>query len=287
MQLDCIQLTRDHLKIRAVTELPGGPSSLYLEVMKRGWGRTGRAMGGWTLAVVLSAAVVLASPIGFASAQETTANDDAGREYFERGRRAFEEADYETALVYFRHAYELSRRGELQYNIGLTADRLQREREAVEAFQRYLEETDKPTREAEARERIEVLKQAIAEREATELALKEATTRLPDPREQPTDGRRLPRSTVAGGSTLAAVGAAGVAAMTAGLVKNGRCKEEVAGNCVIEQSTTAWTWVYGGLGVAALAGSATWFAIGAKRARRGSETTVSFGPTGVVVSGKF
>ena len=108
---------------------------------------------------------------------EDTPNDAAGREYFERGRAAFEEADYETALVYFRHAYRLSRRGELQYNIGVACDRLQREEEALEAFEHYLEETVDPTREAEVRERIDALRQSIAERRATELALEEASTR--------------------------------------------------------------------------------------------------------------
>ena len=108
-----------------------------------------------------------------AIAQETT-DDNGGREYFERGRFAFEEADYETALAYFRHAYELSRRAELQYNIGVAADRLQREEEALEAFERYLAETEKPTRAAEVRQRIDALERSIAEREVTELALEEA-----------------------------------------------------------------------------------------------------------------
>jgi hypothetical protein len=75
--------------------------------------------------------------------------------------------------------------------------------------------------------------------------------------------------------------------MAAGLAKNGGCKEEVAGNCVVEHSATAWTWVYGALGIAAMAGSATWFALGAKRSREGRKTAVSFTPAGVVVSGTF
>ncbi len=280
MQLDYAGPAAHQLKIRAVAELPAAPSSLYLGVMKPRWGKVRCVAAVWVLAGALT------WPSAQASAQETV-DDEAGREYFERGRRAFEEADYETALVYFRHAYQLSRRGELQYNIGLTADRLQREDEALDAFERYLEESDHPTREAEARERIEALKQAIAEREATELALKEATTRVQEPSVEPSDGRRVSSGTLIGASALAVAGAAGVAAMSAGLVKNGRCIEEVAGNCVVEQSATPWTWVYGGLGLAALAGSATWFAIGAKRARRSRETAISFAPTGVTVSGTF
>ena len=218
---------------------------------------------------------------------EDTPNDAAGREYFERGRAAFDEADYETALVYFRHAYRLSRRGELQYNIGVACDRLQREEEALEAFEHYLEATVDPTREAEVRERIDALRQSIAERRATELALEEASTRALAQSGEPVDGARLPTATIAGGSTLAVLGVAGIAAMGAGLAKNGSCKEEVAGVCVTENSATTWTWVYGGLGLAALAGSATWFAISAKRTKRIRETQISLTPTGLSVSGKF
>ena len=237
----------------------------------------------WTLVCV----ALIAMACGSTAAAQRAPDDAAGREYFERAREAFEDADYESALVYFRHAYRLSRRGELQYNIGVTADRLQREEEALEAFQRYLEETDEPTRAAEARERIGVLERSIAERKATELALEEATIRYESAQREDGSGARLPTSTIAGASTLAAVGVAGVAAMSVGLAKNGTCKQEVGGTCVVEHSATAWTWVYGGLGAAALAGSATWFGISTRRTKRKREATVSLVPGGLVVSGKF
>jgi tetratricopeptide (TPR) repeat protein len=278
VQHECALRTADHLKIRAVTGLRQGPSPLYLGGMAV---RCAMALR-WACSAVVLAVVAAATP---AAAQDTP-DDAAGREYFERGRDAFERADYESALVYFRHAYRLSRRGELQYNIGVAADRLQREEEALEAFRHYLEETERPTREAEVRERIDALQRSIAERKATELALEEATTRYRAP-DQTSDGARVPTSAIIGGSTLAAVGVAGVAAMGVGLAKNGTCKQEVAGRCVVEHSATAWTWIYGGLGVAALAGSATWFAISAKRMKNEREATISFTPTGLVVSGKF
>ena len=102
-----------------------------------------------------------------------------------------------------------------------------------------------------------------------------------------TDGRRIPRSAIIGGTVLAAVGVAGVAAMSVGLAQNGSCSREVAGQCTVESSATAWTYVYGGLGIAALAGSATWFALGAKRASERRSTQISFSPTGLMVSGTF
>jgi len=249
--------------------------------MTQRWGIAHR----WACFAVLLVGLVGAVP---ALAQQTP-DDAAAREYFERGRVAFEQADYEGALVYFRHAYRLSRRGELQYNIGVAADRLQREKEALEAFEHYLEESQNAAREAEVQERIIALRQSIAERKATERALEEATIRYQTPAHDAAthDGARIPTSAIIGSSALAAVGVAGVAAMSVGLAKSGSCSREVAGRCVTESSATAWTWVYGGLGVAALAGSATWLALSAKRGKEKRKTQVSVSPTGVMVSGTF
>jgi tetratricopeptide (TPR) repeat protein len=279
VQLKCATRTGDHLKIRAVTRLPGGSPALYLEDMGRSRGIALR----WVCICLAMFALCAAAPV---SAQDTP-DDAAGREYFERGRASFEDADYERALVYFRHAYRLSRRGELQYNIGVTADRLQREEEALEAFRHYLEETTEPTREEEVRERIAALERSIAERKATELALEEANVRYQSTGEAAADDARLPRSTVIGASALAGLGVAGVAAMGVGLAKDGVCTREIAGNCVVQDSATSWTYVYGALGAAALVGSATWFAISARRSRKERETSLSLTPAGVWVSGKF
>ena len=235
----------------------------------------------------IGAAIVLIGALAASPAAAQKALDDAaGREYFERGRVAFEEADYEGALVYFRHAYRLSRRSELQYNIGVVAVRLQRDEEALEAFERYLEETENPTREAEVQERITALRQSIAERKATERALAEATMRYDSTatNDEPVDGRRIPTSAIAGSSALGAVGVAGIAAMGVGLARDGNCTQEIAGRCVTQSSATAWTWVYGGVGAAALAGSATWLAISARRTKRKRATQVSISPTGIMVS---
>lgn len=245
----------------------------------------GRAFA-WLAATLL----VVAVSSGDLAAAQGSRDDAAAREYFEQGRTAFEDADYERALMLFRHAYRLSQRSELQYNIGVAADRLQREEEALEAFERYLANSAEPSRAAEVEERIEALRLSIEEREATERALVDATveSRAGAPGADLSDGSRLPKSTIAGGSALAAIGVAGVSAMAVGLARDGSCAETVAGDCVTQQSTTAWTYVYGGLGFAALAGSATWFAISAKRGkRREREVTWQLTPAGVKVSGKF
>ena len=245
------------------------------------WGIALRAM----CSALLLLGLVCAAP----TAAQQAPDDAAAREYFERGRSAFEEADYEGALVYFRHAYRLSRRDELQYNIGVAADRLQREEEALEAFENYLAESEDAAREAEVQERISALRQSIAEREATKRALEEATIRYQTPARNGTtnDGARVRTSAIIGASALAAVGVAGVAAMSVGLARNGSCSREVGGTCVTENSATAWTWVYGGIGIAALAGSATWLTLSAKRGREKRQTQISVSPTGLMVSGMF
>jgi len=248
-----------------------------------------RETWGIALGLLCSAVALLGLVCAVPATAQETPDDAAAREYFERGRSAFEEADYEGALVYFRHAHRLSHRGELQYNIGVAADRLQREEEALEAFEHYLEEGENVAREAEVQERIIALRQSIAERNATERALEEATIRYqaPTQNEMRSDGARIPTSAIIGSSALAAVGVAGVAAMSVGLAKNGSCSREVAGRCLTEHSATSWTWVYGGIGVAALAGSATWLALSAKRSKEKRKTRVSVSPTGVMVSGTF
>ncbi|MEM7137099.1 MAG: hypothetical protein AAF500_10995 [Myxococcota bacterium] len=250
--------------------------------MRQGIGRMVAAM----LAVIV---VALAAGPG-ASRAQAESDDAAGREFFERGRAAFGDADYERALVYFRHAYRLSARPELQYNIGVAADRLQREEEALEAFESYLANTKAPAREAEVKERIAALRASIEERDATERALVDATieNRADDPPMSHGDRTHLPASAIAGGSALAAVGLAGVAAMAVGLARDGSCAESSSAGCTTEQSATGWTAAYGALGFAALAGSATWFAISAKRAKeRHREVTWRLSPSGVMVSGTF
>ncbi|TFH29762.1 MAG: hypothetical protein E4H00_06320, partial [Myxococcales bacterium] len=87
---------------------------------------------GIALRVVCCAVLLLSMAVAAPGGAQQTPDDAAAREHFERGRVAVEQADYEAARIYFRHAYRLSHRGELQYNIGVAADRLQREEEALE-----------------------------------------------------------------------------------------------------------------------------------------------------------
>jgi len=239
----------------------------------------------WLFAAMVLCSMSIAS--GTAGAQNTP-NDAAAREQFERGRHAFEATNYEQALAHFRHAYQLSQRGQLQYNIGITASRLQHDEEALQAFQNYLEEVESPAREAEVRKRITALQQAIEEKNEAERQLSASGIRyqhLAPSEESP--GGKIPKSAIIGSSILGAVGVGGIVAMSVGLAQSGTCLEEASGECTSEKATSPWTWVYGGVGVAALAGSVTWILVSRKRSKEKRATAWMLTPTGVVVSGSF
>ncbi len=82
--------------------------------------------------------------------------DEEARQLFQAGRLAFSDGRFEDALSYFNRAYELSQRAQLLYNIGTAADRLRRNREALEAFELYLQKlpTAENRREVESRVRL-------------------------------------------------------------------------------------------------------------------------------------
>jgi tetratricopeptide (TPR) repeat protein len=84
------------------------------------------------------------------------------RQLFELGRTAFDAGLYEDALRYFRQSYELSGRAALLWNVGVSADRLRRDDEAIEAFERYLREVPQAPNRVEVVSRLEALQRARA-----------------------------------------------------------------------------------------------------------------------------
>jgi len=247
--------------------------------MEEAWGMASR----WRCVALLFCGVLAAAGPAFAQGK---ANDSAARKQFERGRTAFENTDYEQALVHFRNAYRLSQRGQLQYNIGIAASRLQRDEEALRAFQNYLEEVENPPREQEVLKRIAALEEEIEQKKEAERQLTEAEGGS-EKSNRGSSGRKVPRSAIIGSSVLGAVGVGGIVAMSVGLAQSGNCIEQVDGICVSERATSPWTWVYGGVGLAALAGSVTWIVVAKNRSKGKGSTAWRLTPTGVVVSGSF
>ncbi len=94
--------------------------------------------------------------------------DAEARALFEAGSVAFEAGDFERALEHFSRAYELSQRPRLLYNVGLAADRLRHDQQALDAFERYLDaEPNSPHRDT-VEPRIHALREAIAAHEREE-----------------------------------------------------------------------------------------------------------------------
>jgi tetratricopeptide (TPR) repeat protein len=141
--------------------------------------------------------------------QPTTAvhADQEARASFEAGKAAFDNGDYAAALVQFEHAYALSQRSLLLYNLGLAHDRLQHEERALEAYEAYLAANPNDERAADARARVKVLRAGIDARRAAASAPAASA-----PRDEPLDPKRRRRRLWIGvGFGVAAIGA-GVAA---------------------------------------------------------------------------
>ena len=121
----------------------------------------------WRVCVSLSLAVW--TSVGSAcrvAAQEVDLADTEARSRFEAGRAAMAAGRTEDALADFRRAYELSHRPALLYNIGVAADRLRHDDEALEAFEAYLAAmpAEEISNRAEVESRLVVLRETIAAR---------------------------------------------------------------------------------------------------------------------------
>jgi len=89
----------------------------------------------------------------------------AARTAFKDGRVAFDRGHFAEALERFEHAYSLSGRSELLFNIGLAADRIREDERALEAFEQYLKETPDSTHREQVEQRVIALRQALARRQ--------------------------------------------------------------------------------------------------------------------------
>lgn len=99
-------------------------------------------VGSRALLLVLAASTAYAQSDAQVEAEfsdEETANmDAAARTLFEAGRTAYAEARFEDALDRFERAYAVSQRSLLLYNIAQTQERLRRDADAIETFERFL-----------------------------------------------------------------------------------------------------------------------------------------------------
>ncbi len=118
-------------------------------------------------------------PDAFGAAADERAEriEQEARTRFEAGRMAFADGRFEDALQSFETAFELSDRPVLLFNIGTSLDRLQRKREAIEAFEHYLERVPDASNRAEVESRIGSLRSSVEAEEAREEQLRQEEER--------------------------------------------------------------------------------------------------------------
>lgn len=141
-------------------------------------GRSSATVGLGASGLVLALIGSLACP-SIGRAQASDAADEPARVAFASGRVAYREGRYEDALDDFTHAHDLSGRPELLYNIGLAADRLRRDAEAVAAFEAYLDALPTAENRAEVEGRLRALREALAVEAAATAAMAAPTAVTP------------------------------------------------------------------------------------------------------------
>lgn len=117
-------------------------------------------------AAVLCAALLLATPVHHAVAQEgpTKAQRDEAASRFRKGLELYNEGDNQAALAEFRRAYALAPNYAVLYNIGQVQFQMQDYPGALGAFERYLQEGGNrvpPARRAEVERDIAKLKSRV------------------------------------------------------------------------------------------------------------------------------
>ena len=129
----------------------------------------------WALGAVLVGLSLAFVPAVSAQLMEPAATDEElaeaeARALFNAAVAAYDAGRYEDALESFERAYRRSNRAALLYNMGQCYDRLRRDEEAVNAFERYLEAMPAAENRAQVESRIRALREAIARRANPELA---------------------------------------------------------------------------------------------------------------------
>jgi tetratricopeptide (TPR) repeat protein len=118
----------------------------------------------WVL-LLASAALPISVTSPVRAQDSSDVSDVEARARFESGRLAFESGRFEEALSDFRRAYELSPRPLILYNMGIAYDRLRRDAEALDAFERYLASTPNAANRGEIEARLVILRRQIGARE--------------------------------------------------------------------------------------------------------------------------
>lgn len=143
-----------------------------------------------TVRILLVFGVVLSMCMPALAQQEAQA-----REAFEAGREAYEHGQFAEALAHFEHAYALSARPQLLFNIGRAADSDGQAERAITAYSSYLEASSEA-------DNVEFVKARLDK-------LRERTPVKPVKKEEPPPERRRslnPAAITLGAAALASAG---------------------------------------------------------------------------------
>jgi tetratricopeptide (TPR) repeat protein len=124
----------------------------------------------WGVALVV---VLLATA---ARAQVGDPDVQAARRHFDRGTELYQADKYEEAMREFVLAKELRPAPAFDYNIGRCLDRLERWREAADAYDRYLASTGDSEETRELRERVAMLRKRAADHAPSDATPRPTTT---------------------------------------------------------------------------------------------------------------
>jgi tetratricopeptide (TPR) repeat protein len=102
------------------------------------------------------------------SPRDSEVADTQARAHYETGERAYREGRFADAIQAFRRAHELSDRPELLFNIGQAADRLDHHAAAAEAFEAYLRERPNAPNRSYVEGRLSVLRRRTSVAAETE-----------------------------------------------------------------------------------------------------------------------
>ena len=118
----------------------------------------------WLAMAAAAALATCLAPAVARAQEEPPSNESKEREargLFDLGSEAYADARYEGALKYFQEAYALSQKPGLLYNLGLTYSNLRRDREAIDAFERYLADVPSAQNREAVENRIALLKKNL------------------------------------------------------------------------------------------------------------------------------
>ena len=155
-----------------------------------------------------------------APAHAITEEDERAKAHFLAGQSYYDQASYADALREFNEAYRISKRPALLYNIARCHEALDQYADAVKMLQRYLEADPTTTDRADIETRIANLK----ERQAAAEARVSKRPAVPEPARLPAPSQPVARPAPPPSSTLPFM-----------------------------QRKRLYTWIVGGVGVAALA----------------------------------